>query len=110
MVTIDSLRQFKNDEVALTQLEGALFSREYSISEIMKKRLAGMFGDVCDDRFIYNNFKQISRSLFEVSETLEELSVATGLVASMAERKAREVVNWVGVEFHPPNQSRVLSL
>ena len=110
MVTVDSLMQFKDDEITLSRLEGAVLSGEYLVSGLMKERLTKMFGDVCGDRVLYSRFEQTSRPLFEVSETLEELSVATGLVASMAERKAREVANWVGVEFHPPNQSRVLSL
>ncbi|MGQ9543723.1 MAG: hypothetical protein ACUVTM_06545 [Candidatus Bathyarchaeia archaeon] len=100
-VTKNSYWQFSSDEVFLTCIGEALLSNEYLVTASTRVRLSRLVNDVCGDKLIYNGFQQAMRPLFKVSESLEELSIATRLKAGSADRKARDVAGYVGVEVQP---------
>ncbi|MEM3429552.1 MAG: hypothetical protein QXL25_06685 [Candidatus Bathyarchaeia archaeon] len=100
-VTKKSYWQFSSDETLLTYIGEALLSNEYLVTSAARMRLSRLVNDVCGDKLIYNGFQHAMRPLFKVSESLEELSIATGLKAGLAERKAKDVAGYVGLEVQP---------
>jgi len=100
-VTEHSYLHFSDDETNLIYLGKAVLSSEYLITETARTRLSRLVNDVCGDRIIYNKFQKAMTPLLEVSDSLEQLSMATKLKAGSAERKAKDMAGYVGVEVHP---------